>query len=645
MNYLWRSLVLSLTLVACSVPTSTLIPTPTTKSTLTPTPELSPGRSPIQSTPTLTPRPTPTVAPTLAIPTLEPLICYGLGQLEQFAWSPDGKQIAATSSVGVYLFEAETLEQIDFIPAAVNLNSIAYSPDGKIIAVGNYREVQLWNVQSGKQMKVIPISEFIYGLRELLFTRDSKKLIVRDYNKAMIWDIETGELVREIEAEYGINDIAISPDGTQVAVGESREVRIWDLETGELIYTLLTGDLDTVWSIAYSPNGKNLAVGLFGPLQIWDLETGRLLHTASEAEGPIDYLQYQPLSEALGETITYASGNVHAVLMGDLGFANELTSYVDGVNGLAFSPDGQRLAALGDNKLQVWDSDSAELLAEADFNQNRIYQAAFNSAGQLLLLRLVDSKLALWNEATQEVVFRFPENIRLTSSMTLSPDSSRLAVGVENDSGDAAQLWRLDTGTLETEFRLDGPAHAVAFSPDGSLLAVAEGATSKVKLWNLTTGELLYNLSGHNDGVWALSFSGDGALLASAGGQHDGRTAIWNVETGELQNKIGGHGYAIFEPNRYFVINLIATADYYRVLVTDAQTGEKVQELPDYCRAFTPDGKMCSAGQTLLDYVTGRTLYQLQGLTVDTAHAVFTPAGDKLVLTSTDGTVRVWAMP
>src|SRR4051812_41113999 len=62
----------------------------------------------------------------------------------------------------------------------------------------------------------------------------------------------------------------------------------------------------------------------------------------------------------------------------------------------------------------------------------------------------------------------------------------------------------------------EGPVRAMAYSPDGRLLA-AGGDDMKVRLWDLASGELLFTLSQHTDWVRALAFSPDGQLLASGG--------------------------------------------------------------------------------------------------------------------------------
>jgi WD40 repeat protein len=66
---------------------------------------------------------------------------------------------------------------------------------------------------------------------------------------------------------------------------------------------------------------------------------------------------------------------------------------------------------------------------------------------------------------------------------------------------------------------------AVAFSPDGTLLATASGDNT-ARLWDPVTGECVRTLTGHPEPVFAVAFSPDGTLLATASG--DKTTRLWS---------------------------------------------------------------------------------------------------------------------
>jgi WD40 repeat protein len=130
-----------------------------------------------------------------------------------------------------------------------------------------------------------------------------------------------------------------------------------------------------------------------------------------------------------------------------------------------------------------------------------------------------------------------------------------------------------------------GWVHAVAFSPDGSLLASASDDRT-VRLWNAGTGQEVQKMEGHADWVRAVAFSPDGSLLASA--SEDRTVRLWNAGTGQEVQKLEGHtGWVravAFSPDG----SLLASAsDDGTVRLWNAGTGQEVQKFENVPRVFT----------------------------------------------------------
>ncbi|MBK7446261.1 MAG: PD40 domain-containing protein [Ignavibacteria bacterium] len=74
--------------------------------------------------------------------------------------------------------------------------------------------------------------------------------------------------------------------------------------------------------------------------------------------------------------------------------------------------------------------------------------------------------------------------------------------------------------------------HCISFSPDGKYIASGDW-DYEIKLWEAQTGKIVRTLKGHTGLIWQVSFSPNGNLIASAGGNGDGSIKIWEMNTGK----------------------------------------------------------------------------------------------------------------
>jgi WD40 repeat protein len=89
-----------------------------------------------------------------------------------------------------------------------------------------------------------------------------------------------------------------------------------------------------------------------------------------------------------------------------------------------------------------------------------------------------------------------------------------------------------DTTMIRKLERQNGMIAALAWSPDGSRIAVA-GAAPEVNVYDADTGARVAACKGHSAGIYSVAFSPDGATLATGG--FDGTVRLYDAATGMLK--------------------------------------------------------------------------------------------------------------
>jgi WD40 repeat protein len=290
----------------------------------------------------------------------------------------------------------------------------------------------------------------------------------------------------------------------------------------------LEGHTTRVWCVAFSPDGKivasggNAEVGAPAELKLWDSGTGEAKVTLTEPRA-VRWVSFSPDGKHLataehdgtGKLRDPATGAVRHVLLG----------HTSGLDCAIFSPDSKTLATTSwDRTLKLWDADSGELLKTFAGHPDKVYTATFSPDGKSLLSGSNDGTIRLWDVAGAATRLTLTPHETLVHNVAFAPDGKSFATAGWDK---AVRFWDATTGKWAKTLEHGAGVLAIAFSPDGKLLATVtmldnrvpppgEFRKPEVKLWDVETGKEVASLEGHTQHVYGVAFSADGKFLATA---------------------------------------------------------------------------------------------------------------------------------
>ena len=539
---------------------------------------------------------------------------FGKGSIRGIAYSPDGTQIAVTTSIGVWLYDAQTGKELDLITGKNRGGSstIVFSPDHKKTVTFNWwgTKVQLWNAQTGKQIKTL-----------------------------------TGH-------KGEINGIVFSPNSKTIATAsDDKTIRLWNARTGKNL-KILTGHTELVNIIEFSPDGKIIASGSKDKtIKLWNVQTGKLIHTFTELQRPFAFSQDGKSLIGINETKSNTQGVKRLVQMWDTstGQLIKTLSWNNIVYSLSYSPDGNKIAAGGyDGTIRLWDATTGESIKTFRTHTEAVYIVQFSPDGNKIATASWDNTMQWWDINTTENLKTFSGYKGGQPRMQYSPDGKILAINWHTE------VWLQEAFTGRQLTTLKGHKEyvtCIAFSQDGNLIAT--GSKDKtVRLWHTKTGENTITLTGHEERVFAAVFSSDGKTIVTA--SSDETVRLWDAHTGDHLRTIKGDTFGL--KGFRFVADgesLFTNCTDKTVRVWNTTTGENTIILKGDTYdirygVLSPDSKIVATScddftVRLWNLNTGENTNILRTSTATTSAVEFSPDGKTLAIaTPWDNTPWLW---
>lgn len=324
-------------------------------------------------------------------------------------------------------------------------------------------------------------------IRRLFIQRELAKWIVTKPIVGKGWS----PCLQTLEGHEGeINSLAFSADGSTLASASvDKTIKVWDTMTGQCLRTL-KGHMKPVKSVAFSRNKDILAsASADGLVKLWNSTKGHCLKTYQGCDGWVMVV--------------------------------------------TLSQDDTKVALASDRRtLELWDTitDQYTQFFEGSSASQTVYSMAFSANGTRLAMATTSRDIILFDTFTGLLIkkIKFPRDYdRSTTgyvqSMAFSGDGTHIVTGSFDG---IIRVWNTATGQCLWAAK-NKSCKFVTFSHNGTQITSTDWHSLTIKIWDATTGVILYTLESHGSTASSMAFSGDDTQFASA--SPDRTVKLWDL--------------------------------------------------------------------------------------------------------------------
>jgi WD40 repeat protein len=356
----------------------------------------------------------------------------------------------------------------------------------------------------------------------LAFVQEGKELYLLaagDDKVVIVWQVVDNQLIEKRRLRWGIfreqrgsiyalttfrdreKKLKVVVAGWGRPVGQ---VAVIDFESGHLDHVLpdVKDNAFAVWSLAVSPGGEQIAWGADdGTVWVWSLSSGQATHLG----GPLPPREKRDA--------------FHRVYF--LAYLGEQRLVSCAQDGRVLEWDTSRPDARPRRQFE-FDSEKFKGIMQVILSPDHKWVAARGNSRRVEVRSFPDGRLA-------KVIDELPDG-QVPQSLAFDADGRRLAVGIEAYTR-VPFFYELNGKVLVYDLLGDSPrvaarlpmslyADALAFDPDGKILAVAGGDNHEVALWDVAGAKGLYTLPSPGRVLWKAALSADGRSLGVKDRRH-----------------------------------------------------------------------------------------------------------------------------
>jgi WD40 repeat protein/serine/threonine protein kinase len=412
--------------------------------------------------------------------------------------------------------------------------------------------------------------------------------------------------------------------------------------------------------VAITPNGRfALSSGQDKMLRLWDLTTRVCLWATKGHEERVSALAITPDGQFAVTGSQDRTVRFWGLATGKCFWTGR--EHTDWVTSVAVTPNG-RFAITGsrDMTLRSWSLATGKCAWTSEKHSSMVNSVAVTPDGRFVLSAHDEENLYLWDANTGKRVERNLYGTTLeslgfvssaVSSLTITADGKYAVTGALNAE---LRVWDLSTGQVIRVYKgHDKKVTAVAVTPDGKFI-VSGSDDSTLRLWNFETSQCLWVANKHFQGITAVAITPNGRYVVSA--SRDTTLRQWDLQTGQcLWTFWGDQGHregvtsVAITPHERFAVS---GGRDMTMRLWDLKTAECLQTFDGHLKeitgvAATPDGQYAisaSRDATLWLWELGEPnwLRLFEGHGKDVNAVVVTPDGRFVISGSDDCTVRVW---